>query len=91
MATGGEKQGNVDGKSQLASLAIGLAVVVGARLIFALQPTAKADSASSIASEVSQPALSAVNTTGNASTLFGCMGFRGPDRMYRDGDPEALA
>ena len=56
----------------LALLTIVLAAVVGASLIFGLQSTGKADSTTnSIASDVSQPALSSVNqTVDNASIPF---------------------
>jgi|WetSurMetagenome_2_1015567.scaffolds.fasta_scaffold11153_4 hypothetical protein len=59
-----------------------IAATIGATLVFAMQPTANADSTNSnIASDVSQPALSSVNQTVNnasAPLLFGHMRFGGP-------------
>jgi len=66
----------------LTLLSIVIAAAIGASLVIAFQPTVKADSTnSSIASDVSQPALSSVNSTvDNASAPFGFshMGFGGP-------------
>ena len=67
----------------LALLTIVIAAAVGASLVFALQPTVKAESTTgSIASDVSQPTMFSVNqTTDDASApfIFGHMRFGGPD------------
>jgi hypothetical protein len=67
----------------LALLFIVIAAAVGASIVFALQPTAATTNSttSNIASDVSQPVLSSVNSTSdNASApfIFGHMGFGGP-------------
>jgi hypothetical protein len=69
---GGEKQ-KMDRKIKILSLlVIVLATVVGASLVLALQPTVKADSTTnSIASDVSQSALSSVNMTNTNVPEFG--------------------
>jgi hypothetical protein len=77
---GGEKQ-KMDRKIKVLSLlVIVLAAVVGASLVFALQPTATTDSnTNNISSDVSQPALSSVNATeiNTPQFGFGHMGFGG--------------
>ena len=74
-------------------MSIVIAAAVCASLIFALQPTVKANSTSNnnISQDVSQPTLSSVNATNNNSTCTvpfnGFMGFGGPRGMfggYRD-------
>ena len=66
----------------LALISIIIAAVFGASLVFALQPTVKANSTTSnIASDVSEPVMSSVNSTSdNASAPFvmGEMRFSGP-------------
>jgi hypothetical protein len=68
----------------LALISIVIAAAIGASLVFALQPTVKADSTTgSLASDVSLPALSSVNSTDNntePSNIF--MGFDGPRGMF---------
>lgn len=63
----------------LALLSIVIAAALGASLVFALQPTVKADSSTNnIASDVSQSTFSSVNATyDNSSAPFGHMGFGG--------------